>query len=230
MIQPTRPTVLIGQVAPLGAGGPPSGIDKRLTPGPWRITIIGIEGDAQGDLKHHGGPEKALHHYPFDHYAVWSAETSVHPLLFGPGAFGENLSTVGWTEHDVCIGDVVRFGSAFLQVSQGRQPCFKLNRRFQNAGMASAVQATGRTGWYWRVMEEGTAQPGEELVPIDRPQADWPLSRLLHVFYVDRGNREELEKVAKLPQLAESWRIIARRRLESGAVEDWSRRLAGTAT
>lgn len=227
MITQILPTVLVGPVAPLGPDGLPSGIAKRPVFGPWQITTIGITGDAQGDLRYHGGPEKALHHYPQEHYPTWAAEIGNHPLLSAPGAFGENLATTGWTEHDVCIGDVVRFGTALLQVSQGRQPCFKLDRRFGRPGMALAVQRTGRTGWYWRVLKEGVAEQDDLLELYERPQPDWPLARLFRLFYVDTLNRSELEAAGDLSELAENWRLLVRRRLQTRAVEDWNRRTTG---
>lgn len=116
---PVRPIVLTGRVAPLRDDGRLSAIDKRPAQAPWRTGLSALADDEQADLKRHGGPEKALHHYPFEHYAVWADEIAADPLLRRPGAFGENLSTRGWTEANVCIGDVVRFGSALLQVSQG---------------------------------------------------------------------------------------------------------------
>jgi MOSC domain-containing protein YiiM len=227
MIAALTPIVLAGQVAPLGPDGPPSGIAKCAVAGPWHITRTGLAGDAQGDLRHHGGPEKALHQYPREHYAEWTAEIGPHPLFAAPGAFGENLSGQGWTEESICIGDVARFGSALLQVSQGRQPCFKLDLRFGRTGMARDVQRTGRTGWYWRVLEEGEASEGDAIVLIDRPQPYWSLSRLIRLLYRDIRNREELEAMAALPELTESWRTLARRRVEAGQVEDWTKRLAG---
>jgi MOSC domain-containing protein YiiM len=227
MIGSAQPVVLTGQVAPLGAGGPSSGIDKHPVPGPWRIRRAGIAGDVQGDLRHHGGPEKALHQYPFEHYATWAAEIGDHPLLAKPGAFGENLSASGWTEGNICIGDMARFGTSLLQVSQGRQPCFKLDLRFGHRGMARALQRSGRTGWYWRVLEEGTAEMGNALLLVERPQPDWPLSRLTRLLYKDTGNRDALAAMARLPELAQGWRKLAERRLASGTVEDWSKRLNG---
>lgn len=224
MIAQILPIVLVGPVAPLGPDGPPSGIVKRPVPGPWQITSTGIAGDAQGDLLYHGGPEKALHHYPQDHYSTWNAEIGDHPLLSALGAFGENLATSGWTEQDVCVGDVARFGSAILQVSQGRQPCFKLNRRFGRSGMTLALQRTGRTGWYWRVLKEGMAKPGDVIELSSRPRPRWPLARLIRPLYIDIRNQSELEVAAKIPELARSWRLLFRRRLETGAMEDWSRR------
>ena len=228
MIAPLLPVVLCGPFPPRGPTCPPSGIAKRPVPGPWRITATGIVGDAQGDLRYHGGPEKALHHYPRDHYAAWAAEIGEHPLLSAPGAFGENLAATGWTEHDVCIGDVARFGSALLQVSQGRQPCFKLDRRFGRPGMALAVQRTGRTGWYWRVLQEGVAEPGDVLELRERSRPEWPLARLIRLLYVETRNRPELEAARELAELAESWRRLVDRRLKTGSVEDWSRRITGS--
>ena len=221
------PNVLIGALASLGTDGIVSGIAKRPTRGPWRVTTVGIEGDAQGDKKHHGGAEKALHHYPRDHYAVWQAEIGAHSLLQAPGAFGENLSTDGWTEASVCIGDLVRFGSVLLQVSQGRQPCFRLNRRFERVDMAVRVQRSRRTGWYYRVLEAGDVDDGAEMVVIDRPQPDWPLERLLHLLYVDTRNSDALAAAKAIGELADGWRVLFQRRLETSTVEDWRKRLDG---
>ena len=224
---PQAPSVLVGALAPLGPDGIVSGIAKTITAGPWRITPHGIEGDAQGDRKHHGGAEKALHHYPREHYAAWSNQLNVHPLLQRAGAFGENFSTTGWTERNVCIGDVVRFGSVVLQLSQGRQPCFRLNRRFGRDDMAVLVQRTGRTGWYYRVREPGVVADGAELTLVDRPQPDWPLSRLVHLLYVDTRNRDALAQAIEVAELADGWRALFRRRLETDGIEDWRKRLTG---
>lgn len=226
-LRPVRPLVLAGRVAPLGTRGHVSAIDKRPAPGPWRIGVLGLAGDAQAEKKHHGGPDKALHHYAFDHYAAWREEIGDAPLLRAPGAFGENLSTTGWTEETVCLGDVIRFGSALLQVSQGRQPCFKLNLRFDRKDMSRAVQETGRTGWYYRALEEGVAQDGDALELTERPCPDWPLARLTALLYRDTRDRDGLAEMAALPQLAGNWRALAQRRLDSGKVENWSARLYG---
>lgn len=191
------PEVFAGSVAPLPGDTHLSGIDKRPIAGPWIITATGLIGDSQADLKVHGGPEKAIHHYPREHYDTWQAEIGPHALLVRGGAFGENLSTRGWTEAEICIGDTVRFGSALLQVSQGRQPCWKLNKRFDRADMAYAVQKTGRTGWYYRVLVAGRAEPGEELRLADRPHPAWPLMRLTRLLYRETMALEELAEMAE---------------------------------
>jgi MOSC domain-containing protein YiiM len=224
---PVRPLVLAGRAAPLGDDGRLSAIDKQPTLSPWRVSPTGLGGDTQADLKHHGGPEKALHQYPFEHYTAWADEIGNIPVLQSSGAFGENLSTTGWTEAGVCVGDVVRFGSALLQVSQGRQPCWKLNVRFNQPDMALRVQSSGRAGWYYRVLEAGVAETGDFLRLVDRPCPDWTLERLTRLLYRDTGDREGLAGMAALPELAQSWRELARRRMSNGKIENWMMRLYG---
>lgn len=227
MLFPVSPVVLCGEVRPLGPKGHPSGIVKTPADGPWQITRVGLVGDAQADLKYHGGPEKAVHHYARAHYDAWRGDIGAHPLLDGPGAFGENFSTDGhgWTEATVHIGDIVRFGSALLQVSQGRQPCWKLNVRFGRDDVAARVQSSGRTGWYYRVLEEGRAEPGDELVLAGRPRSAWPLSRIVALLYRDRDRYGDLREMSELPELAEGWRKLAARRVDARVTEDWSARL-----
>lgn len=219
--------LLVGDVQPLGPRGVPSGIVKTQVDRPLALGLLGLAGDSQGDTKHHGGPEKALHHYPLDHYPAWIAEIGPRDVLGTPGAFGENLATFGLLEDDVAVGDVFTLGSAAIEVSQGRQPCWKLNERFVQPDMARRVQATGRTGWYYRVVEPGDVSPDSRLVRVHRSAPDWTISRIWRVFYVDTLNRSELEALAELPQLAEGWRRLARRRLETESVEDWAARLNG---
>ncbi|TXN34204.1 MOSC domain-containing protein [Methylobacterium sp. WL30] len=133
--------VLVGPAAPFGSHGGRSGIVKTPATGPVPVETGGMAGDEQADRRYHGGPEKAVHHYAFDHYAEWkrSLRPACRAVLATPGAFGENLSTSGLTEAEVCVGDIWRAGTALLQVSQARQPCFKLNHRFGLADMAIRV-------------------------------------------------------------------------------------------
>ena len=225
----TLRAVLAGRAVPFARPGTRSAVAKEPVAGPVEIGPLGLAGDEQGDRRHHGGPEKAVHHYAFDHYPSWREDLApaVPPCLGAPGAFGENLSTLGLSEAEVCAGDVCRVGTALLQVSQARQPCWKLNHRFGVADMARRVQASGRTGWYYRVLQPGVVCAGDGLCLVDRPHPDWPLSRLLRVFYTDRMDRAALEGVAALEGLSASWRALAARRLERGAVEDWAPRLDG---
>ncbi|MEC7795548.1 MAG: MOSC domain-containing protein [Pseudomonadota bacterium] len=222
-------SLLTGRAAPLPGCDMLSGIGKTPVIHPLTLGPEGFGGDEQADRRVHGGVEKAVHHYPLDHYCDWRAELGDLPALTAPGGFGENISTAGLTEAEVSVGDTFRLGGALIQVSQGRQPCWKLNHRFGVADMARRVQQTGRTGWYYRVLEPGTVAPGDRLELIDRLAPDWTLRRLWHALYVDRMNLVELEGIAALDVLAEGWRKYAVRRLESRRVEDWSARLDGTA-
>lgn len=217
-----------GKVELLGSKAVPSGILKRAIPGPWGIRRNGLIGDAQADLRHHGGPEKALHHYPREHYAVWVAEDpNLAKALTSPGAFGENVSTLGVDERTICVGDVFTAGSALIQVSQGRQPCWKLNLRFNRRTIARRMQQSGRAGWYYRVLREGEIEPGDCLDLVERPRPNWPLSRLYAILYRNLFDPGELSEMAELPELSPSWRALAARRLETRTIEDWAARLEG---
>lgn len=221
--------LLTGRARPLPDSDALSGIAKRPVDRPLMLGETGFFGDEQADLRVHGGVEKAVHHYPFDHYATWQSELGDLLPLGAPGGFGENLSTAAMTEQTVAVGDIFRLGGALLQVSQGRQPCWKLNHRFGVADMSRRVQQSGRTGWYYRVLQSGTVSPDDALERIDRIAPDWTLHRLWHALYVDRMNLAELRGIAALDVLAEGWRKYAVRRLESRRVEDWSKRLDGSA-
>ncbi|WP_020591705.1 MOSC domain-containing protein [Kiloniella laminariae] len=223
-------TILTGMAVPFGPKGQPSAIAKQSLEGSVSITKLGLVGDEQADSRHHGGPEKALHHYASDHYPAWArecaseaAEISLEKLV--PGGFGENISTKGLSEADVCVGDIYRLGTALVQVSQGRQPCWKLNVRFGWPKMASAVQLSGRTGWYYRVLEEGKVQAGDSLELRDRLAEHWSLADIHNVLYVDTLNQEKLKSLVALELLTESWQALAQKRLARCEVEDWSRRL-----
>jgi len=219
--------LLTGRAQPFTRPGSRSGIAKVPRQEALAVTTLGLAGDEQGDLRVHGGVEKAIHHYPREHYAAWLVELGEHPLLMQPGAFGENFSTTGWTEGDVCLGDLIRAGSALLQVSQGRMPCWKLSDRFGVANLALRVQQSGRTGWYYRVLQEGVVGVGDRLQVVERIHADWPLSRLSAVLFDKRVEPELLRECLALP-LVPSWRRTLERRLEKAEVEDWAPRLQGT--
>jgi MOSC domain-containing protein YiiM len=219
--------LLVGSVQAIPGHDVKSGIVKRPTTSRLMLRKDGFEADAQEDLKHHGGLEKAVHHYPFEHYETWSGLIGEQPVLNQPGAFGENISTKGMTEQSVAIGDRFRFGDALIEVSQGRQPCWKLNLRFGVSSMAKQVQKSGMTGWYYRVLEEGYCKAGQELELVERISPDWTLHRLWRTLYVDVLNEEELSGMAALEHLPDGWRRYAERRLQTMQVEDGSKRLSG---
>lgn len=219
--------VQIGPIRPLGPKAVPSAIVKTPVAGPVAVGPLGLAGDAQGDPQRHGGVDKAVHVYPMAHYAVWALDLPAQANMFTPGAFGENIVLDGWTEADVCIGDLFRLGSALVELSQARQPCWKLNLRFGLPDMARRVQDSGRTGWYLRVLVPGSVAAGDRMTLTARPNPGWDLARVQRLLYRDAVDREALAEFAGLAGLSASWRALAMRRLESGAFEDWAPRLSG---
>ncbi|SKB29267.1 MOSC domain-containing protein [Sphingopyxis flava] len=207
--------VLTGKAQRFGDRGEASAIDKTRVAGPRRVGFLGIEGDEQADLSVHGGPDKAIHHYPRDHYPFWCEQLGDHALLAAPGAFGENISTSGLTEEIVCIGDRFRLGSALVEISQGRQPCWKLGHRFGVASVPATVVSSGRCGWYYRVIEEGAVAEGDALEPVERSLPNWTVARVFALLIGGAGKREPdaLRTLAEMEALAASWRARAKKLL-----------------
>lgn len=221
----TITAILTGKAAPYTRKGSLSGILK--TPRhEVSVTKMGLVGDEQGDRRVHGGPEKAIHHYPYDHYSAWARELGPLAVLQKPGAFGENLSTLGWTEDTVCLGDCFQVGTVTLQISQGRMPCWKLNDRFAVKDMSLRVQQSGRTGWYYRVLEGGTLVTGDRIELVERRYPAWSIARVASVLFSSDLNKEQIEECLSLP-LTESWRRTLDKRLEKKQIEDWGPRLQG---
>ncbi len=202
--------VMLGRAVPF-RGQERSAIAKSPAGGPVMAGPLGLAGDEQADLSVHGGVDKAIHHYPHDHYPAWSQELGAHPLLAAPGGFGENVTTTGLTEDQVCIGDRFRLGTALVEVSQGRQPCWKIDHRFQLKGVTARVIETGRSGWYYRVLEPGQVAAGDTLELADRPHPEWTVARVFRLL-IGGGHKAEpdaLPTLAALPPLATSWQARA---------------------
>ncbi|MBX7526644.1 MOSC domain-containing protein [Qipengyuania vesicularis] len=212
----TVTAICIGLPKPFN-GAELSAIDKKPVEGPVTIRSFGIEGDMVADTKHHGGVDMAVHQYPRDHYAGWDHWLGGHELLGGPAAFGENLMVSSLTEDAVHIGDRFRLGTALLEVSQARQPCWKIEHRFGHKGMVARIIEQHNCGWYYRVIEEGAASPGDTLEKVETGHGDWSVSRTFAKLYdpSSRASRQELEELASLDRLSGTWREKARKALNS---------------
>lgn len=181
-----------------------SGIVKEPVVGPVAVGALNLAGDGQADLVHHGGPDKAVLAYSEDHYNAWRSELSIEELP--NGAFGENLTVRGLAEQDVCIGDVWRANNVLFQVSQPRQPCWKLGRRWRRADLPKRVLQTGRSGWYLRVLQEGTIQRDIDMTLEERPHPHWTVSRTATLRYAKQAGHRSVAALAELEELAISWR------------------------
>jgi MOSC domain-containing protein YiiM len=181
---------------------------KTSVPGPVELRLLGLKGDGQADLQNHGGVDKAVLAYAADHYPTWQAELGIPE--FTNGALGENLSVVGGTEKDVCIGDRYQLGSSadapVVEVSQPRQPCWKQARRWDVPTLVPKIQKSGRTGWYFRVIREGLVASDAELVLLERPNPEWTIDRANRIFYFEKHNATENRALAAVPKLSRSWK------------------------
>lgn len=180
-----------------------TGMCKQPVRGPLLLTRLGFEGDGVGDRKHHGGFDKAVCVYSLVHYPHWEA---VLGIALPEAAFGENFSLSAMREEDVCIGDIFKAGSAIVQVSQPRQPCTTLAARYGRADFVKLVSDSGRTGFYFKVLEEGRVEAGDRLSVIERDVRRVSISFANQIWYRDRENRQGLETVLGVPALSEAWR------------------------
>lgn len=189
-------------------GDEPSAIGKLPVAERVAIDAMGLAGDEQADRTVHGGIDKAIHHYPADHYDWWRAYLGDVPLLGAPGAFGENISTAGLDEQNVFLGDRFRLGTALVEVTQARQPCWKLDHRFRVKGVMAQVVKTRRTGWYYRVLEPGEVRAGDMLDLVERPYPDWPLASLFALLIGGEAKDRlaDLRALRDVPVLAETWK------------------------
>lgn len=180
-----------------------SGIIKTPIEGQVTVFETGLTGDGQADLKNHGGVDKAVLVYCQDHFTQW--QLTFPNVDWQPGAFGENLTLKGMSERDVCIGDVWAIGDCQLEVSQPRQPCWKLSRRWNLPKLAVQVQQTRRTGWYLRVRVPGIIKAPTEMQLIERPYPEMTIDWANQVMYAKPRVRKDDLQLANCPALAESW-------------------------
>ena len=145
-----------------------TGIFKQPTEGPIEVKQLGLEGDQQANKKLHGGVYKAICVYPSEHYDLWKEELRNPGLSFGD--FGENLTTAGLMEGDICLGDRLRIGSVEIVVTQPREPCITLNARLDKKDLSARIRKSGRSGFYCSVEREGTIENGDSIEHISRDE------------------------------------------------------------
>lgn len=187
-----------------------SGIVKRpVTVASLRLDALNLEEDRQADLTVHGGADKAVYAYPSEHLPRWNEELGVS---FGIGTFGENLSTAGWLEDAVRIGDVWAWGDALLQVSQPRSPCYKLATVTGRPDLLKRFVRSGRTGWYLRVLRPGTVPVAGPVEVVGRGPAGITVLAAHRALTAETG-RGALEAIVAEPTLADAWRDALHQRL-----------------
>ncbi|KAI9735400.1 MAG: hypothetical protein M1818_006406 [Claussenomyces sp. TS43310] len=222
----TLDRLLTGKLKPLGSLAITSGIIKEARAGRVHVSHLGLADD-EHDLTFHGGPDKALHQYCSEHYTFWQAQypgVETAPRFHG-GGFGENLVAAGWSETNVCIGDRVRVGppgsdtvggehGCLLEVSLPRQPCFKLNQRFGIRDIARRVVEVRRSGWYYRVLAEGSIAAGMEVRVVERQHPRWTIERLQYYAHADQANMPVLEELVAIEEMGMECRGMFQSRLK----------------
>ena len=180
-----------------------SGFMKTKVSGSVEVTLTGIQGDGQADLKNHGGPDKAILCYNASHFSFW-AKIFPHADVSG-GMFGENLTIDSMPEDEVCIGDTFAIGNVVVQVTQPRQPCWKLGRRWNEPTLPKLVVKNGFCGWYLRVITAGIIEAGQDYQSIERPNPEWTVRRAHETMYRKDASTTDLKELANLPELSSAW-------------------------
>lgn len=210
---PVEGPFLRNQLSRLPGTEKSSAIDKRLARIPVWLDIEGLHGDRVADRRFHGGPDRSLCHYPAEHYVHWRSLYPHRP--FGPAAFGENISTLGIDERQVCIGDRFRWGEALIEVSQPRSPCANLDQRHDALGLARQLAKSGRTGWLYRTLQPGKIAIGAALCLVERPYPTINVAHLWHSYIDNATTDSDLARLAELEPLAFEYRKRFRQRLDA---------------
>ena len=189
-----------------------TGIFKSPVAGSVQVNQLGLSGDGQADLTVHGGVDKAVYAYSLDHYPYWR-ETLALPQLTH-GQFGENLTIEGLYETKSCIGDHLEIGSALFAITQPRQPCFKLGIRFGNPALPAMFTKSLRTGFYLKVLREGSLQSGDEVQLVQSGKGNVTVQEIFAAYFRP-GTQESKSIYARavdIPELSDSWRraIVSR--------------------
>ena len=220
----TNPTVLpSGKILSVQVGTPKilqtaqgkawqSAIVKTAISGSVPVGAENLAGDDQANRKYHGGPDKAVCAYASEWFPFWNQEFD---LELPGGAFGENITLQGLPEDALCIGDTLAFNDSplRLQISQPRQPCANVSKRWAVPSLPRRMEETGYTGFYCRVLTLGTLEAGQEITVLDRPHPDWTLLRANEIMYAKKSNPDLLTALRALPLLSAEWKRILGRKL-----------------
>jgi MOSC domain-containing protein YiiM len=188
-----------------------TGIFKTPTHGRVRVRTLNLEGDRQADLSVHGGPDKAIYAYPSEHYDYWRGEFPNMQLPWG--MFGENFTTTGLLEQTVNIGDQFRVGSAMAMVTQPRVPCYKLAAKFGREDIVKRLLASGRSGFYLKVVQEGEVEAGDAIEPISRDHHAVTVAEVARLYRDGTDQISLLQRAVQVEALPENWREHFQHRL-----------------
>jgi MOSC domain-containing protein YiiM len=177
---------------------------KQPVQGPVQVIQHTLKGDEQADPRYHGGEHKAVYAYDEAHYEVW--KRLVPRDDWQHGMFGENLTTQGLLDSEVQIGDVFEMGSAWLQVTQPRFPCMKLNMRFNMSNMLKLFTQQQRNGIYFKVVKEGVLQAGDAIQLVKPSSLNITISDVVQCYHTKGANKQLLQAILAIPELPKGLR------------------------
>src|SRR3984885_8184598 len=176
---------------------------KAPVKGPRMVRRLNVDGDGQGDLTGHGGERRAVFVYQVDSYHYWQNQLGRNDFAYGQ--FGENLRVDGRSDAEVCIGDRYRIGGALFEVTQPRVTCYRLGIRLNEPEMAALVVKHGRPGFYFRVLDEGEVEAGDEITQVASGPERMSVFEINALLYLPGHPRDQLERALRIPALSVGW-------------------------
>ena len=187
-----------------------SSIRKQAMTGAVSLSLYGLDGDRQADLRNHGGRTKGVYIYPSEHYKTWEKHLNKR-LPYG--TLGENLTVEGLLETELCVGDRLSIADTILEVTQPRIPCYKLDMSVEQNGFSKTFAQSCKLGSYAKIIKGGTLAAGEEIVFIHRSPERISVHEIAHLYFIDKQNYDVLEQVVKINALPYSLRSVFEKRL-----------------
>ena len=181
-----------------------TGVWKTPVQGRRRVRRLNIDGDGQGDLQGHGGEHRAVFVYQIDSHRYWQAQLGRSDFAYGQ--FGENFTIDGLPDTEVCVGDRYRIGSALFEVTQPRVTCYRVGIRMNEPQMAALLVAHHRPGFYFRVLNEGEVEAGDEIVKILAGPERMTIAEIDALLYLPGHDKGGLERALRIPALSAGWR------------------------
>ena len=188
-----------------------TGIFKEPVGGRIMLRTTNLDGDGQADLENHGGVDRAAYAYSIKNYDHWRRELGRDKFAFGQ--FGENFTVEGMVEDDIYIGDVFRVGDALVEVSQPRTPCFKLGIKMGMAGFPKLFLASGRVGFYLRVLEEGEVGARDAFERVESDPEQVSVREMSRLLFFEPENLEGAKRALRVRALSPGWRDSFEERL-----------------
>ena len=181
-----------------------TGVWKYPVQGRRMVRRLNIDGDGQGDLAGHGGEQRAVFVYQIESYRYWEDRLGRRDLRYGQ--FGENFTIEGMPDDEVCIGDRYHIGQALFEVTQPRVTCYRVGIRMNEPRMAALLTSSGKPGFYFRVLQEGEVEAGDEIVKVADGPERMTVAEINALLYLPGHSRRQLERALRIPALSPGWR------------------------